>query len=124
MANLRTHDKGVAIEINAGSDCTINSEQILTWKERVGEGLAESVLQSGLTLRFRQGGERIKPQGHQHHSPLKNLLPQWNIPPWQRDRIPLLFKQDQLVAVVGYCVSEQYSVEQGELGFLPQLCHR
>ena len=123
MTNLMPHDQEMVIEINHHNNCKIGREQILVWKEVLGEGLAKSVLQLGLSLRFRQGGERIQPQGHQHHALLKNLLPQWNIPPWQRDRVPLLFKQDQLVAVVGYCVSEQYSVEQDEIGFLPQLCY-
>lgn len=121
MATLMSHDKERVIDIHHGDEFNIDSDRTLIWQQTMGEGLPESLLQAGLTIRFRQGGERIKPQGHQHHTALKNLLPQWNIPPWQRDRIPLLFKQDQLVAVVGYCVSEQYSVKQGEIGFLPQL---
>ncbi|NOQ82051.1 MAG: tRNA lysidine(34) synthetase TilS, partial [Methylophaga sp.] len=71
--------------------------------------------------RFRQGGERIKPQGTEHHKSLKHLFQNWLIPPWQRDRIPLIFSQDTLVAVVGYCISDSYSTGKEQQGYLPQL---
>ncbi len=46
---------------------------------------------SPLTIQFRQGGEKVKRLGHAHHHCLKNLLQQAGIPPWLRDRIPLIF---------------------------------
>jgi len=62
-----------------------------------------------LTVRFRRGGESIKPAGSAYTQPLKKLFQQWGVPPWQRDRVPLLFDEDKLIAVVGYCCSEQQS---------------
>ncbi len=59
-----------------------------------------------VTLRFRQGGECIKPVGSAHTQSLKKLFQNWGVPPWQRDRIPLLYSRDRLIAVVGYCESE------------------
>lgn len=55
-----------------------------------------------LTVAFRQGGESIQLAGHHQHHSLKNLLQEWGIPPWQRQRIPLIFKNNKLVAVHGY----------------------
>jgi len=60
-----------------------------------------------VTLRFRQGGERIKPAGSAHTQSLKKLFQSWGVPPWQRDRIPLIYSGDRLVAVVGYCCKER-----------------
>lgn len=59
-----------------------------------------------LTVRFRRGGESIKPTGSAHTQSLKKLFQQWGVPPWQRDRVPLLFDGDRLIAVVGYCLAE------------------
>lgn len=54
-------------------------------------------------VRFRQGGERCRVKGKQHSSALKKLMQDWCIPPWLRDRIPLLYRDEEIVAVVGYC---------------------
>ena len=55
-----------------------------------------------LIVRFRQGGERLKPIGQNQHRSLKNLLNEAGVPPWERARIPLLYHQDQLISVLGY----------------------
>jgi len=55
-----------------------------------------------LTVRFRQGGERLKPFGQKHHRSLKKLLNEAEVPTWERDRIPLLYHREQLVSVLGY----------------------
>ncbi|RTZ67725.1 MAG: tRNA lysidine(34) synthetase TilS [Aquificaceae bacterium] len=50
-------------------------------------------------VRFRQGGEKI----YQHHRnrtvTLKKLFQEMSIPPWERDRIPLIYMDDKLVAI-------------------------
>lgn len=75
-------------------------------------GLRHDVANQGkLTIRFRQFGERCQPMGRPGSHPLKKLLQEWQIPPWQRDRIPLLYCDNQLVAVVGYCVCEPFIAE-------------
>lgn len=55
---------------------------------------------------FRQGGERGKLVGRDHTHTLKKLFQQWGVPPWLRDRIPLLYDGEQLLEVVGYGVFE------------------
>lgn len=57
-----------------------------------------------ITIRFRQGGELFFWHGQTRQ--LKKLLQEWNIPPWLRDKIPLVYVDDQLAAVVGYAVSD------------------
>ncbi len=58
-----------------------------------------------LNVRFRVGGERFHPVGRQGSHPLKKLMQDWGVPPWERDRIPLIYWDDVLVCVVGYAVS-------------------
>ncbi|HEX7034807.1 MAG TPA: tRNA lysidine(34) synthetase TilS [Pseudomonadales bacterium] len=50
-------------------------------------------------VRFRRGGERLRLQGR--HRSLKHLLQQARVPPWERDRLPLLFDAEGLLAVPG-----------------------
>lgn len=55
-----------------------------------------------LVVRFRQGGERFKAAGDAHHRKLKHLFQEWRVPHWKRDSIPLVYWQEQLIAVWGY----------------------
>lgn len=52
-------------------------------------------------IRYRQGGERIQLGGHPHHHSLKKLLQEKAVPPWLRDQLPLLYGDDELLAVLG-----------------------
>lgn len=52
-------------------------------------------------LAYRQGGERIRLPGRAHSSALKALMQEAGIPPWERDRVPLLFRNGRLLAVWG-----------------------
>ncbi len=54
-----------------------------------------------LTVRFAQGGERIKTRGREHHKTLKLLAQEAGIPPWVRRRMPLLFEGAELLSVAG-----------------------
>ncbi len=58
-----------------------------------------------LTVRLREGGERLRPRGAAHHRPLKHWLQEWGVPPWRRARIPLLYRDDRLLAVWGLAVA-------------------
>ncbi|MDQ1362741.1 MAG: tRNA(Ile)-lysidine synthase, partial [Pseudomonadota bacterium] len=83
-------------------------------------GLNPEIAGKNLCVRFRQGGEKIKPVGQKHTRTLKNLLQQQSIPPWQRERIPLLYLNDELIAVCGYWLADAYAVKTGD-GLLPVL---
>jgi len=51
---------------------------------------------------FRQGGEKIKMSGRQGTRDLKKLMQEWGVPPWMRDRIPLVYYGKKIIAVIGY----------------------
>ena len=58
-----------------------------------------------LTIRFRQGGERFKPEGDRHHRSLKQLFQRWHVPPWKRDRIALIYHKEKFILMLGYAKS-------------------
>ncbi|KTD24363.1 cell cycle protein MesJ [Legionella lansingensis] len=61
---------------------------------------------SKVTVRFRQGGESFAFRGQTKQ--LKKLFQEWQIPTWLRDRIPLVYVNDQLACVVGYAISDNF----------------
>jgi tRNA(Ile)-lysidine synthase len=63
------------------------------------QGLDDKLLERGLELRYRQGGEKLRLIDQSHTKTLKNLLQEKSIVPWMRNRIPLVFAGDELVAV-------------------------
>ena len=64
-----------------------------------GHGLPDRWAKEGLSVRFRVGGERFKPMRRDHSRPLKKWLQEAGVPPWLRGRIPLLYRDGELVAV-------------------------
>ena len=64
--------------------------------------------QAPVTLRMRRGGETLRPRPARPTRTLKNLLQERKIPPWQRDRLPLLYCGDELVCVPGVAIAAEY----------------
>ncbi len=76
-------------------------------------GLAREVVDAGLEVRFRSGGEEIKPVGQSHTRKLKKLLQDEGIVPWMRDRLPLLYSSGELVAVADLWIASAAAAEPG-----------
>lgn len=91
----------------------------LIFQRKTGEGLAEKRL--GIhTLRItqRSGGERFKPVGVRPTRTLKHLLQEANVPPWQRDRIPLIYCDDALAIVPMVGVASHMQAAPTEEGLM------
>ncbi|NOZ10959.1 MAG: tRNA lysidine(34) synthetase TilS [Gammaproteobacteria bacterium] len=56
---------------------------------------------SGISLRWRQGGEICHLPGREGGHALKKLYQERGIPPWERQQIPLIYIGDTLVGVAG-----------------------
>lgn len=84
---------------------TIETAEINLFAKEMRQGLS---IPNGakLVIKFRQGGEIFN--WHGQSKQLKKLLQEWGVPPWLRDRVPLVYVDDQLAAVVGYAVSDLF----------------
>jgi tRNA(Ile)-lysidine synthase len=80
-------------------------------------GLAPQVAEAGLQVRFRTGGERLRPAGQMHHRDLKVLLQEQGVVPWMRGHLPLLFAGPNLVAVADLWIAAEYLATPGTTGF-------
>jgi tRNA(Ile)-lysidine synthase len=64
-----------------------------------------------LNIRFRRGGERCKPAGRRHSQTLKRLLQEYQLAPWLRESLPLIYSGDELVAVGDLWVCEGFQTD-------------
>jgi len=85
----------------------------LCLRQTNGDGIDPAIVAAGLEIRYRLGGESIRPLGHPHARKLKTLLQDEAVLPWMRDRIPLLFSEQRLVAVADLWISAEFCTGDG-----------
>jgi len=95
---------------------------LLSFKYSQGSGISMEKLKGfPVTLRLRQGGETMRLGENASNRTLKNLMQEQRIPPWQRDRMPLMFCGDKLVSVPSVGVAAAYRAEADEAAVQLQL---
>lgn len=111
------HRPDAVIPWCGGDSLVLPDGAILSIKPVRGEGIS---FRQGNTLevRFRRGGERCKPVGRAGTAPLKKLFQEYRVPPWLRDRIPLVYCNGELAAVAGCFVCQAFAAGPGEEGML------
>jgi tRNA(Ile)-lysidine synthase len=65
-------------------------------------------LDQQVTVSFRHSNPSCLPAYRQKSRPLKKVLQELAIPPWQRKRIPFVYYDNELVAALGYFVCKPY----------------
>jgi tRNA(Ile)-lysidine synthase len=107
MTPLLNYDSSQVIAWDANHDLILpNGAGIITLASLTAQGLDLKTLES-VTIRFRQGGERCRLPNRKHSHSLKKLFQDWAIPPWLRDRVPLLYSGKTLKAVIGYVICHE-----------------
>ena len=75
---------------------------------RPGDGIASQHLKSEFQVRLRSGGERLQLHPRRPRRTLKNLFQEAGVPPWVRERLPLLYCGNELVWAPGLGVDVRY----------------
>ena len=92
----------------------------LRFKRVLGGGIASERLKGKrLQVRLRSGGERLRPDARRPSRTLKNLFQESGVPPWERERMPLLFCGADLVWAPGLGVDAKYLSAGGAPGISP-----
>ncbi|MBS0288468.1 MAG: tRNA lysidine(34) synthetase TilS [Proteobacteria bacterium] len=89
------------------------------WQARLvkGAGIQKAkFLTQKLAISYRQGGERYKQNGQTKS--LKKLLQTYQIPPWQRQSIPLFYQGDELLAVGSILICQEQVTLAEEQGWV------
>ncbi|HKA39083.1 MAG TPA: tRNA lysidine(34) synthetase TilS [Burkholderiales bacterium] len=93
---------------------------VLTMDRARGAGVSVARLRGKpVTIRARRGGERLRPDVRRPRRSLKNLLQEARIPPWQRERLPLIFCGEDLVWAAGIGADCAYAPGADEAALRP-----
>ncbi len=99
----------------------LNTRLRFNYSRGVGVSLAK-LKRAPVTLRLRGGGETLRPHPDAATRTLKNLLQEHRVPPWQRDRLPLLYCGDELVCILDVAIAAEYRAAKDEAGISVVLC--
>jgi tRNA(Ile)-lysidine synthase len=90
----------------------------LFFNKRMGEGFAYQRGGSDIRLRIknREGGEYFKPDLARPRRTLKHLMQTSQIPPWQREQLPLIFMDETLVIIPNVGVDAHLKAANHEMG--------
>lgn len=120
IPKLSSHDAATAWGWDLSEVLTLPAIGKLVARTIVGEGLSQTLV-SQVKVCFRQGGERVKFGNKRKTRTLKNLFQEWGVQPWERDRLPLLYFQDQIIAIPGYYLHEDYRANSAQTGWVIQI---
>lgn len=93
---------------SAQASIRIGKNRALLWQVSSAGIPLEKWLQSEIVIKHRTGGEKIRLPGRAGHHSLKNLYQEAGIPPWEREKMPLVYLNGQLAAVGGRWISAEF----------------
>ena len=93
----------------------------LRFRRARGAGIDPKWVESGaLQVKLRSGGERLQPDARRPRRTLKNLFQEAGVPPWQRARMPLIYRGDDLVWAPGLGIDSRYQNAEKRAGWVPE----
>jgi tRNA(Ile)-lysidine synthase len=93
----------------------------LLFSQVLGQGIALTNVAEGLIVNNRRGNISLRTHSNRPTRSLKNLWQESGIPPWERDRTPLIWHGKELVAVPGLGIASDWQVASHEHGWLVEL---
>lgn len=117
MQPLVQHDIGTELVFDLKQTTLSMAVGKLTARQIKGGGVWLKDGLSSVIVRFRQGGERCHPLGRVGSHPLKKIFQELKVPPWLRDRVPLICVGDQIVAVAGLFNCQEFMAGEGQTGW-------
>ena len=73
-----------------------------------------------MRVKLRSGGERLQLDARRPRRTLKNLFQEAGVPPWERERLPLLYRGDELVWAPRLGIDARYVSARKRTGFIPE----
>jgi len=90
----------------------------LHFKHVIGEGIAISRIKGALHITNRKESGSLRLSDKRPKRSLKNLWQEAGIPPWERDRTPLIWHGNELVAIPGLAIDWEWRAHAEERGLL------
>ena len=93
----------------------------LRFRKARGAGIdAKWVEEGAMRVKLRGGGERLQLDARRPRRTLKNLFQEAGVPPWERERLPLLYRGDELVWAPRLGIDARYVSARKRAGFIPE----
>ena len=93
---------------------------VLAMPRKRGAGVSLARLQAEpVTIRPRQGGERLQPASNRPTRTVKNLLQEASIAAWERDALPFIYSGDTLACIPGVAIDHRFQAQPGEASVVP-----
>lgn len=112
---LVPHDRAVRLRWHVESPLALPAG-LGTLRLAPGGRLRRDALEAGVEVGFRGAGLRCAPVGRRGHHDLKHLFQEAGVPPWLRDRVPLLFVGGRLAGIGDRWVCAELAVRDGAAG--------
>ncbi|MEM7468405.1 MAG: tRNA lysidine(34) synthetase TilS [Pseudomonadota bacterium] len=96
---------------------------VVSVRESFNGGLDMGAIRSATRIEvgyYRRQGERCHPANRSHGQSLKKLFQQWQVPLWERDRLPIIWIDGNIAAIVSQCIDRGYAAVAGDSGVLPE----
>lgn len=98
MSPLFIHDNKAILSFDIKKKLNLPSDLgVLSIK--INKDLAKNYQNKKFSIRFRTGGEKVFLSKRKVTYELKKLMQEWQVPPWMRDRIPLVYCENQIIAI-------------------------
>lgn len=110
----------VSLRWDGSGPLDLPDKSTLSLRVEEGRGIRQAKDVDAFEVRFRNGSERCKPVGRSASNTLKKLFQEYGLEPWLRNRVPLLYRGDVLVAVGDLWICEGFQVQPDEQGVTVQ----
>ncbi len=99
------------------SEMILPNGKKLNFKKVKGRGINLKFLNDQkLIIRNRQGGEFFKPDSKRPTKKIKQMLQESDLPPWERENLPLIFVGDDLALVPNFGIDMKFQTKPKEVG--------
>jgi tRNA(Ile)-lysidine synthase len=89
----------------------------LIFKKTKGSGISlAKIKDKKLMISNRKGGESFKPDSKRPTKKIKQILQESDLPPWERENLPLIFVGDELVSVPNFGIDIKFQTKLKEAG--------
>ena len=113
----QNRQKNYEIVWNGESEISLPNGSRLKFKKVKGKGISlEKMKDKKLMISNRKGGEFFKPDSKRPTKKIKQLLQESNLPPWEREILPLIFVGEELASVPNFGVDIKFQARFKEAG--------
>ena len=113
----RQTNKNYEIVWQGESEISLPNGSKLKFKKVKGRGISfAKIKDKKLIISNRKGGEFFKPDSKRPTKKLKQLLQESDLPPWERENLPMIFVGESLACVPNFGVDIKFQTKPKEVG--------